>query len=160
MNRIHRAGPALSPWAPREGLLEAYKKHVEELRGIEDRQSKTVALLLGVFSAAGTALAKGGLGRHIGPKIFLSLMALAIVFVGQHAISELHDMRIAARDLLVRCEISLGFYELGAFLKGRMLYTKYELEYPTRGAWMTQYYWIVWVVCAGFIGMLFFGKLG
>ena len=29
-----------------EALLEAYKKHAEELRGIEDRQSKTIALVI------------------------------------------------------------------------------------------------------------------
>jgi hypothetical protein len=69
---IHRTPPnpsATEPVpGPREGLLEAYKKHVEELRGIEDRQAG--------------------------------------------------------------------------------------------GGWMTQNYWIVLLVCAGFIGMLFFGKLG
>ena len=43
---------------PPGALIEAYKKHVEELRGIDDRQSKIIALLLGVLSAAGTLLIK------------------------------------------------------------------------------------------------------
>ncbi len=143
---------------PSAALLEAYKKHVEELNRIEGRQNKTIALILGILSAAGTLLSKGGIDVDNPQKAYFCLVALVIVGVGQHAINELHDMRIAVRDLLVRCEIGLGFYEVGAFLAGKMLYTDYEWRYPTRGAWMKQNYWIVWVVCAGFLVLLFFGK--
>ena len=145
--------PVLPPAS--SSLLEAYKKHTGELSGIEDRQNKTIALLLGIFSAAGTLLLKDG--SHVGyfGATYLSLMAIIITCIGHHAINELHDLRIAVRDLLVRCEIGLGFYRDDAFLAGRPLYTPYEGKYPTRGGWMKQNYWIVWVVAAGFIGLLF-----
>jgi len=157
MNPAQRTGESDQSASP-NAILEAYKKHVEELRGIEDRQQKSIALILGILSAAGTLLIKeGGLLDPV-PKLYVSLLALIVVGIGQHAINELHDLRIATRDLLVRCEIALRFYEAGAFLKGRMLYTNYELDYPARGAWMKQNYWIVWIVCAGFLILLWFGK--
>jgi hypothetical protein len=59
-------GPSQS--SPPSGLLEAYKKHVEELRGIEDRQNKIIALLLGIFSSAGTLLIKEAVHLGCGPK--------------------------------------------------------------------------------------------
>jgi hypothetical protein len=139
-------------------LLESYKKHVEELRGIEDRQNKAIALLLGIFSAAGTLLIKEATDLGYAPKVYVTLLALVVVGIGQHAINELHDMRTAVRDLLVRCEIALGFYEPGAFLVGKPLYTNYELKYPTRGNWMKQNYWIVWSVSLGFLVLLWLRK--
>jgi hypothetical protein len=154
---IHPAQPTVPP-VPPAGLLEAYKKHVEELNRIEDRQNKIIALILGILSAAGTLLSKSGFDVDDAQKAYFSLVALVVAGIGQHAINELHDMRIAVRDLLVRCEIGLGFYEVGAFLAGKTLYTDYEWQYPTRGAWMKQNYWIVWLVCAGFLVLLLFGK--
>jgi hypothetical protein len=86
------------------------------------------------------------------------LIALVLAFIGQHAVNELHNLRIAVRDLLVRCEIALRFYEVGAFLEQKPLYTNYEKKYPTRGDWMKQNYWIAWLVCVGFLLLLWFGK--
>lgn len=155
---------------PAGALLEAYKKHVAELRGIEDRQSKLVGLILGILSAAGTLLINAHLQPsprtgtasgsypfpvswigHNAARIYVSLVAVVAVAIGRHAVNELHDLRKHVRDLLVRCEIALGFYETGAFLKGKPLYTTDEQEYPTKGAWMKQNYWIVLLVCAGFL---------
>ena len=140
---------------PPGALVEAYKKHVAELSGIEDRQSKIIAVLLGILSAAGTLLIKEAANLGRGPKVYVSLVTVAIVVIGHHAVNEFHDLRIAVRDLLVRCEIALRFYEVGKFLEGKPLYTDYELGYPTRGNWMKQsYIRIVWLVCVGFILLL------
>jgi hypothetical protein len=161
MNRPTPADPRsmcpveqVSAAGPPAALLEAYKKHVEELRGIDDRQNKILAGLLAIFSAAATLLVKGPV--DLGPlsALYMSLVALVIVFIGQHAIDELHDFRVATRDLLVRCEVALHYYEIGAFMAGRMLYTEYELDYPHRGKWMKQNYWIVWLICGGFVLLL------
>src|SRR5205807_7275612 len=103
-------------------------------------------LILGIFSAAAMLLTKTGFPHSYPIVIYLSVMAFIIGGIGFHAIDELHDLRVAARDLLVRCEIGLGFYDSGAFLKEEMLYTNYELAYPMRGGWMRQYRWIVVMV--------------
>jgi hypothetical protein len=137
-----------------EILLQAYKKHVEELRGIEARQSKVIALILGILSAAGTLFINGKITLEVAQKVYVSLLAIVVVYIGQHAIGELHDFRIAVRDLLVRCEIALRFYENSAFLNEEMLYTDYEKGYPTRGNWMKQDYWIVWLVSVVFLLVL------
>src|SRR6266487_4498740 len=79
----------LSPPGP---LLEAYKKHVEELRGIEDRQSKLIALLLGILSAAGTLLIEKAGNFGCASKLFVSGVAILIVLIGHHAIHEFHDL--------------------------------------------------------------------
>ncbi len=85
---------------------------------------------------------------------YLSLVALAIGWLGFHSINELHDLRIAVRELLVRCEIGLGFYKLGAFLEERMLYTEYELHYQKRGKWLRLEHWIVAMICLTFVALL------
>lgn len=140
-------------------LLEAYKKHAEELKRIEDRQHQTVALVIGIFSAAATLLAKGWIAQSWLVTVYLSVMALAIGWIGFHSINELHDLRVAVRDLLVRCEIGLGFYKVGAFLDKKQLYTEYELHYPTRGKWMRQDHWIVAVISLTFVVLLLWMKL-
>src|SRR5260370_20634474 len=82
-------------------LLEAYKKHTEELRRIKDRQHQIVALVIGIFSAAATLLTKGWVPDSLLGVAYLSVVALAIGWVGFYSINELHDLRIAVRDLLV-----------------------------------------------------------
>lgn len=167
-----RATRAIQP-APPAALLEAYKKHVEELRGIEDRQNKTIALLLGILSAAGTLLLKPVDHMDWPIKLYISLVAFALVILGHHTINELHDLRIAVRDLLVRCEVALRFYEVDKFLQGDMLYTDYEKEYATgkkggwikqtfgkKGRWIKHTYWIVWSVCVAFVLLLWRDNLG
>jgi len=136
------------------GLVEAYKKHAEELRCIEDRQRQIVAMVIGIFSAAATLLAKDWVPHSPLVMVYLSVMALAIGWIGFHSINELHDLRVAVRDLLVRCEIGLGFYSPGAFLREKMLYTDYELHYRKRGKWMRQDHWIVAMISASFIVLL------
>jgi hypothetical protein len=145
---------------PPTALLEAYKKHVEELRGIEDRQNKTIALILGIFSAAGTLLiAKQG-DIPLPPKLYVTFVAVALVWIGQHAVDELHDLRIAVRGLLVRCETALGFYQTDKFFQGEMLYTTGEQEYALgKGAWMKQNYRIVWGVSTAFLVLLWLKEL-
>jgi hypothetical protein len=135
-------------------LLEAYKKHTEELRRIEDRQHQIVALVIGIFSAAATLLTKGWVPDSLLVVAYLSMVALAIGWLGFHSINELHDLRIAVRELLVRCEIGLGFYKLGAFLEERMLYTEYELHYQKRGKWLRLEHWIVAMICLTFVALL------
>lgn len=140
-----------------EALVEAYKKHAEELRAIEDRQNKTIALVLGILGAAGTLLIKG-VGIGTAPKVYVSMLSFGVVLIGNLTILELHNLRKAVRDLLVRCEIAFRFYEVGAFLEGKKLYNDYELKYPDKGAWMWRYYVIVWPVWLGFILLLVRGE--
>ena len=146
------------PSDPPKALVEAYKKHVDELRGIEDRQNKMIALLLGIFSAAATLLTKGWLNAGTAQKAYVTLIAVVLIWIGQHAVNEFHALRIAVRELLVRCEIALRFYETNVFITGSMLYTKDEIEYHTKGGWLKQYYLLVWAVGAAFIVILWFGK--
>jgi len=155
---MHPAPPAASPAppAPSAALIEAYKKHALELSGIEDRQSKLTVLLLGVFSGAASVLLVKGAHLDCPQKVYVSLVALMVMVVGQHVINELHDLRIAVRDLLVRCEIGLRFYEVGTFLAGQPLYTDYEAMYATRGGWTKQYFLVVWLVALGFVGSVIF----
>src|ERR1039457_2118486 len=63
-----------------EALLEAYKKHAEELRGIEDRQSKTIALVLGILGAAGTLLIKG-VELQPAPKVIVWLVCAGFLWL-------------------------------------------------------------------------------
>ena len=107
-------------------------------------------LLLGIFSAAGTLLSKSGVSPA--QKIYFTIVAVAVLGIGYYANVELHKLRTAVRDLLVRCEIALGFFREDLFLSGDKLYTDYELAYA--GRWMRRRYWIVLLVGAGFLVLL------
>jgi len=58
---------------PPTALLEAYKKHAQELSGIEDRQYKIIVLLLGIFSAAATLLLAKDVHVDLAQKIYVSV---------------------------------------------------------------------------------------
>lgn len=76
------------------------------------------------------------------------------------SVHELHNLRIAVRDLLVRCETALGFYQTDKFFQGEMPYTTDEQTYALgKGAWMKQNYWIVWGVSTAFLVLLWLKQL-
>jgi hypothetical protein len=85
------------------------------------------------------------------PKAFLTFLAVAIVALGHHAVHEMHDLRTATRDLLLRCEIALGAFVPGRYPPHVGLYTDYELQYPAHGAWLKQNYAFVWALLAAFL---------
>ena len=76
------------------------------------------------------------------------------------SVHELHNLRIAVRDLLVRCETALGFYQTDKFFQGEMPYTTDEQTYALgKGAWMKQNYWIVRGVSTAFLVLLWLKQL-
>src|SRR5205085_9560027 len=94
-----------------EVLRDAYKKHAEELRAIEDAEFKLVGLELGIIGAGATFI--GGM-KTILPfpaRVGLSMVVIAIVTVGIFFAWRRKSARFSTRKLLVRCEEALGFYE-------------------------------------------------
>jgi hypothetical protein len=146
--------------AAHPGLLEAYKKHATELVNIEDRQYKLSLLMLGIFSAGTTLIAGGHIEMSRGLQYALTFLALAIVGPSFHYNSELHRLRGLTRELLVRCEIALGFHEKNRFLNNEKLYAESEIAYGKKGRWLRDsYYWTVGIVCAVFIPVVWLVKI-
>jgi hypothetical protein len=135
-------------------LLEAYKKHATELTNIEDRQNKLSLLILGIFSAGATLVAN----EHfpISPPLAGALIffAVAIIIPSFHYNIELHALRRVTRELLVRCEIALGFHEKNCFLLNEKLYSDDEIGYGSakKGKWLRlTFYLTTGAVCLAFI---------
>src|SRR5882724_1388623 len=82
--------------APKQSLLEAYKKHSAELTAIEDRQNKLLLLILGIFGAGATLL---GSSRAASITFYgrggLTFLAVVISGIGWYYNRELHDLRRA-----------------------------------------------------------------
>ncbi len=112
---------------------EAYRKHSAELASLEDRQNKTLALILGIFGAGVTALSTANFKDNKWAGVCFSLIVAGLAYVGHHATGETHDLRKAVRDLLVRCEVAMQFYTPDVFVKGRPLYDGAEREYAGKG---------------------------
>jgi hypothetical protein len=112
----------------RSSLHEAYKKHANELVSIEDRLRNVLLVILGVFAVGVKELSS--LHGHLSQQVAFSVLVAAIAGFGIHLNLEYRNLRIAVRDLLVRCEIALGFYEKNAFIADDTLYTADELTYP------------------------------
>jgi hypothetical protein len=106
-----------------EALREAYKRHTSELVTIDEQQGKLLLVMLGIFSAGATLLAsyKGDSRLQLTWVVQLGLTAitLALLWVWAVFTFERHSYRKAVRDLLVRCEMAMGFYEPNAYLQGR-----------------------------------------
>jgi hypothetical protein len=69
-----------------------------------------------------------------------------------HYSDELHRVPGVTRELLVRCEIALGFHEKNRFLTGQKLYDDAELGYGKKGRWLRDSYrWTVGIVCGAFV---------
>jgi len=140
-------------------LQDAYKKHATELTNIEDRQHKLNLLMLGIFSASATLIASGHVEMSCSLKFALTGLAIAIVIAGFRYNWELHSLRGLTRELLVRCEIALGFHEKNRFLKGETLYAEADIAYGKKGGWLRDsYYWTVVPVCIAFIFVVVLAK--
>jgi hypothetical protein len=128
---------ALRSGDERSSVHEAYKKHSAELTSLEDRLNKTVLLILGLLGAGITAVStismKGAWPAALGFTVVVGIVG----WVGYHAIHEAADLRRTVRDLLVRCELAMRFYEPNAFVEGRTLYDQIEREYPGKGKSLT-----------------------
>ena len=148
--------PSCSTVERRSALYEAYKKHAAELASIEDRQNKLFLVLLGVFSAAATVLPKIDLAFY--EKLYFGGLVAVIVWYGVHSCLEYRNLRIAVRDLLVRCELAMEFYEHDAFLIGEPLYTVEERKYPEKGRWLAQFAVIIIVTGLGLLFLILFPK--
>jgi hypothetical protein len=142
-----------------EALREAYKRHTSELVTIDEQQGKLLLVMLGIFSAGATLLAsyKGGSRLQLTWVVQLGLTAitLALLWVWAVFTFERHSYREAVRDLLVRCEMALGFYEPNAYLQGDRLYTDKELGFPSKGRYLPLVnFATVGVAALGFIVVL------
>jgi hypothetical protein len=138
-------------------LLEAYKKHATELTNIEDRQNKLSLLILGIFSAGATLVANEHLSISRPLARALIFFAVAIIIPSFHYNIELHALRRVTRELLVRCEIALGFYEENRFLRNEKLYTSDEIGYGDgeKGKWLRlTFYLTTGAVCLAFIAIV------
>jgi hypothetical protein len=157
LNMTPRADAAAAPPLPPTSVLEAYKKHAAELAGIEDRQYKLTLLMLGIFSAGLTLIASGHV--DLTPTLRWSLIgfAFAIVIPSFHYNWELHTLRRVTRELLVRCEIALGFHAPNVFLKDEKLYAVSDISYGTKGGWLHfSYYATVGAACLAFVLVVWF----
>ncbi|MGA2414943.1 MAG: hypothetical protein ABSF59_10865 [Candidatus Sulfotelmatobacter sp.] len=103
------------------------------LRSIEDGEHKLLLLMLTIFGAGITAFSKVDLKCQLIAAGYLTIVAAGLVWAGRHVVHENHDLRIAARDLVVRCEQALQFYTPDVFLKDRALYREAELHYACKG---------------------------
>jgi hypothetical protein len=137
-----------------EMLREAYKRHCSELVTIEEQQGKLLLVMLGILSAGATFLA-AGIKEHSTPlecevKVGLTIMTLALLALWGWFTWEKHGYRRAVRDLLVRCEVAMGFYEGGTYLHCTGLYTTEELEFPSpRKGRFVPYVYLLTVGAAG-----------
>jgi hypothetical protein len=139
-----------------EALRDAYKRHATELLAIEEQQSKLLLVILGIFSAGATLLSSSKLvagSRMTWPvQIGLTVITLSIFWLWKWHTQERHEYRQAVRDLLVRCELGLGFYTDSAYLSGTTLYTSEELLFPTKGRFLRwSYFGPVALVATGFL---------
>jgi hypothetical protein len=124
-----------------EALREAYKRHSSELITIDELQIKLLLVMLGIFSAGATLLASfnkkdSAYDLPLGVQWGLTLIAVALLWLWAWFTRERHDYRQAVRDLLVRCELALGFYAKDAYLEGDALYTRWERQFPSKGGFM------------------------
>src|SRR5271170_3795887 len=116
-----------------EALREAYKRHSSELVTIDEQQGKLLLVMLGIFSAGATLLAKGDSTFQPSWAVQggLTLITLGLLWLWIWFTLERHNYRQAVRDLLVRCELALGFYAKDLYLQGDKLYTTEELGFPS-----------------------------
>jgi hypothetical protein len=151
--------PIVGTTLPLTSVAEAYKKHAAELASIEDRQYKLTLLMLGIFSAGLTFVASGHVALTCSLRWWLIVFAFAIVIPSLHYNWELHNLRGLTRELLVRCEIALGFHEQNLFLKDHKLYAEGDLDYGTKGGWLRfSYYSTVGAACLAFVLIVAFVK--
>jgi hypothetical protein len=138
-----------------EALREAYKRHSLELVTIDEQQGKLLLVMLGIFSAGATLLAKGDstFQARWAVQGGLTLITLGLLWLWIWFTLERHNYRQAVRDLLVRCELALGFYAKDVYLQGDRLYTTEELDFPSKGGFMCGTQLVIVVLAA--VGFMF-----
>lgn len=119
-----------------EVVRDAYKKHADELRAIEDAQGKLTAVILGIFGAGASFLAGTKQAIPLGAKWGLTVVVLAIVGVGTIIAWFRRGARTGTRNLLKRCEVALGFYENDFYISGEKLYGDLFQKFPRKGWWL------------------------
>jgi hypothetical protein len=118
-------------------LHEAYKKHSTELASLEDRLNKSLLLILGLFGAGVTAVSAVSLLKEPVAALCFTVIVIGVMLLGLHVTNEANDLRKAVRDLLVRCELAMQFYEPNIYVKDKPLYDHAEREYPYKGGTLT-----------------------
>jgi hypothetical protein len=143
-----------------DALREAYKRHSSELVAIDEQQIKLLLVMLGILSAGATFLASvnktdstNELTSEV--QLGLSVMTVGLVWLWTWFTFERHNYRQAVRDLLVRCELALGFYAKDAYLAGDALYTPEERRFPSKGGFMLWVHLVtVFLAASGFMVVL------
>lgn len=135
-----------------EVLREAYKKHAEELRAIEDSEFKLTGIQLGIFGAGASFLASVKQSVPDNAKWALTVVVAAIILAGAASSFFRNGARRRTRELLIRCEKALGFQEEAAYIPGEKLYADVFEKYPSKGWWLGLI--IVFVASSG-AGLIF-----
>lgn len=122
-------------------LLEVFRRHKEELLAIEDSQVKVTGVVLGIFGTGGAFLASMvNKSSRITPneRWGLTLITSAILMLALVSGYHRHKARRGTRFLLERCEIALGFTNLGRIL---MASSYIPRQRNLTGKWGFGWYW-------------------
>jgi hypothetical protein len=119
-----------------EVIRDAYKKHAEELRAIEDAQTKLTGVMLGIFGAGASFLASTKNPIPAQAKVGLTIVIAGIIGVGTIIAWFRRGARRGTRDLLKRCEQALGFFENDFYISGEKLYGDVFQNFPKKGWWL------------------------
>jgi hypothetical protein len=82
-------------------------------------------------------------------RLGLSLVTLGIIWVGWRHTRHRDQARGSVRELLRRCEVALGLYQVGIFVPSA-LYDKGLLQFPAKGGWLSKTFWVAALAALGF----------
>ena len=144
-----------------EVIREAYRKHATELLAIEEAQQKLVLLLLGIFGAGASFLAseKAKPLEALWPRLGLTLLVLALLAVAGVYTHHRNRARAAVRQMMLKCEDALGFFEPGIYLPSTPLYDDRYRIFPKVGRWLGWTYWLAVIAGTGFLIVLWSSNL-
>ncbi len=142
---------SLTPAQKAEVIREAYRKHAAVLLAIDDAQMKLTIVLLAILGTGASFIAGAKQPLSWKSKLGLTVIIGATVLMGTIYTKFRSGARRSVRELLLRCEQSLGFQEVGVYIPGEKLYRDDLKLYPGQGNWLG---YINWLVVAAGIGFL------
>lgn len=147
----------LTPEQLGEIVREAYRKHAAELLAIEEAQQKLVLLLLAVFGGGASFLASENASsmEAFWPRLGLAILIVAFLAVAGVYTHHRNKARKAVRDLLLKCDEALGFFEPNLYLESAQLYEDKYKVFPKEGGWLGWTYWLAVMAGMGFLIVLF-----
>lgn len=147
----------LTPEQRGEIVREAYRKHAAELLAIEEGQQKLVLLLIAVFGGGASFLASENarLMEAFWQRFGLAILILAFLAVAGVYTHHRNRARKGVREMLLKCEEALGFFEPGLYLTSVQLYDDIFKIFPKVGGWLGWTYWLAVMAGIGFLVVLF-----